>query len=763
MKTVRTLLNLVLFLLAFYVPVLRAQDEAAPVWQINKFDITVNASQSERALSVRAQLTAQNIGRGAGSTITLRISPKAEIKAASVGGAVATFRMGEVRNDLQLVRISLPGSTAPGGVVNVTLDYRLLVNENSGLAALSPLGSQFLPLSYWYPAHNIATSQRGADTAPMRITINGASGNTIIASGKGSGSTFDQSLNAQPAFLSGDWDVTEGAGDANNISANMPKGASAEERKQADELIALASSARTFYSTLFGTTPDSPIRLIAVRRGAGFNDAGTVLLDPSVFRRQKLDALAALSIAESVARMWIGALVPVRGGGGGVVREGLTRFLATQFMEKQFGREAAEAERSRERVAYAPIAKRDGPLSRAVPIDAGYYNSTANKGAMIWRYVEKALGRDGFQAVLKATLAAALKSPDGLTLDALRAAVVQRGDNSLKLTLDQMLDVPTDMDLMVGVPQPRGSQWVAALRNTGTIEAGVAIQGVTASGERVTTQATVPARGFSEAVFNARVTRVEVDPEKLFPQLDYSNDGAPRADLNIDPLIDATTRFVKQDFAGAETAAREALISSPYAQEGRIILARALLAQNKLDEAEKEFRASLAVKLPMPTTLAWGNIGLGEISLRRDRPADAAKFFNDAVRADAEYASSLNGRLGRIKAEAAAKSAPAPDDSSRAFIAQLDQTIKTGRKVDLDALIVPGELTTFAKGIVASQPEIWTSRVVRTEQLDANRLAADVSLTTRQLGRDQAGTAVFILHRVGGGWKLEGIELFEVR
>jgi hypothetical protein len=77
--------------------------------------------------------------------------------------------------------------------------------------------------------------------------------------------------------------------------------------------------------------------------------------------------------------------------------------------------------------------------------------------------------------------------------------------------------------------------------------------------------------------------------------------------------------------------------------------------------------------------------------------------------------------------------------------------------------MVPGELTRFVQQIVGTQPEAWTTRVLRTEQLDANRVAVDVAMSTRQLGVDHAGTAVFILARVGGGFKLNAIELFEVR
>lgn len=764
MKILRTFLVLSFICLAFLKAV--AQDEPSAAWQVTKFDITATVPPAgERALTARALLTIRNIGRGAGSSLTLRISPKAEIKAAAANEATATFRAGDVRNDLQLVRVTLPAAVAPGASVNVALDYRLPVAENTGLAALSPAGSQFLPLSSWYPVHSSLASPRGVDVAPLRLTVNNAGGEMVVASGRGSGSSFDQMLKVQPFFLTGNWDVSDGSGEANGVSAFMPKGAGEEVRQRATELIALAASARSFYAGLLGTAPDMPVKLVAVRRGAGFNEGGTVLLDAAAFRRPKMDAASALLIAESVARMWVGGQAPVRGEGGGVLREGLPRYLAALFLEKQFGREVADAERARERVSYSSIAKRDAPLSRTVPLDPTYYNSAANKGAMVWRLIERSMGRDVLMTVLRAAVQRGAAEPEGLSLASLRGILAERGGENLKGLLDYELDQPTDRDLMVGLPQQRGNQWVVALRNTGSVDANVEVVGTTATGERLRVAAVIPARSFGEAVFNttARLTRVEVDPDKVYPQQDYSNDAMPRALQGEDPLAEANARFVKQDYAGTEAAAREMLTGSPRMQEARILLARSLLAQNKMDEAEKEFRAALDERLPTPFALAWGNIGLGEISLRKGQAADAARRFNDAVRAEGDYASTLAARTGRIKAEAAANAATAPDESARTFITQLDQAIKGGRKAELEALTMTGELASFIGGIVGSQPEVWTTRVVRTEQLDANRLAADVQITARQLGRDSAGTAVLILSRSGGGWKLSGIEFFEVR
>src|ERR1051325_5532515 len=744
-----------------------AQDEARAESAGTRFDITVSAPPTDSAISARALIRARNVGRGAGQTISLRLSIKAEIKAASVNDATATFRSAnESRGNLQRVTINLPTSVAPGAVANIALDYRFPVEANGGLASISPNGTQFLPVSLWYPAANALFALPGADTAPYRLPVNGAPGELIVSSGKAtSATTFEQTLNAQPFFLAGAWDLSEGTGAAAGVSAWMPKGAGADERKQADALMALAAAARSYYAGLFGTTPDSPIRPGAVDRRAGFSEAGTVLRASAAFRRGKVDSTSALQIAEAVARLWIGGATAVRGEGSGVLREGLSRYLAALFFEKQYGAETADAERMRERIAYTAIAKRESPLALATPLDDTYYTSVTNKGAMIWRLVDRAMGRDAFITQLRAALQAGASDEGGLTLASMRAALAQQGGAGVKAILDQGLDQPTDIDLLVGLPQQRGGQWVSAIRNTGSIDVTVKVLATTDRGERLLTDATIPARDFGEAVFKtaSRIVRVEIDPDKLYPQLDYANDIVPRKELSENALAEASLAFVRQEYARSESIARELLSAAPRMQEARILLARSLLAQNKIDDAEQEFRAVLDESLPTPFALAWANIGLGEIATRRGQPQDAARRYNDAVRAGGEYASTLAARLARIKAEAAAKSAPPMDDSVQKFIAQLDQVIRSGRKADIEAQIVPGELVSFVKGIVSSQPEIWQTTVVRTEQLDANRVAVDVTLNVKELGQEQSGTAVFVLTRAGGSWKLADIQFFEVR
>jgi Tfp pilus assembly protein PilF len=612
---------------------------------------------------------------------------------------------------------------------------------------------------------NTPYSVRGGDTAPFHLTVNipNAISSGVEKGGTAGAISFEQTLNGQPFFVQGDWDKLEGAADGKGVVVMIEKGATADDRKRAEALIAFAAAARAFYATALGPAPDVPVRIVAVRRGAGFSDAGTVLIDADSLRLPKIDAATALSIAEAVAHLWIGGQTPVRGEGNGVLRDAFVRFLATQFLEKQFGVDAVKSELYRQRLAYASVAQRDGPLARASQLDSTYFGSVPNRGAMFWRLVDRRLGHDALMTVLRTALQTGKSDPNGLNLAGLREALVARGGESLKALLDQQLDQVIDTDLLIGLPQQRGADWVSALRNLGSIDVTVPVAATTERGEQVIAEATVPAKNFGEAVFKtpAKIVRVEVDPDKLYPQLDYGNDVVPRGKDLSQALNEASLQLGAQDFVKAEATARAMLATTPRFQEAQIILARALLGQNRNEDAEKLFLAALNEPLPFTATLAWANIGLGEIALKRNQAAEAVKRFNDAVIASRDYPSSLAARAARIRAEAAANNAPPVDETARAFVTQLSQAVVSNKRAELESRIVPGELVRFINASIGT--EVWETKVVRTEQVNANLIAADVQIRASKLGTVGTGTAVLMLARTPSGWKLSGIELFEVR
>lgn len=735
----------------------QTETRAFTTWQVQKYDIsaTIPSTDTDRYLGAKAILTLKNASANPASTLTLRISDKAEVSGVRINGATADFTKGEEKinanRSLQRIVMRMP-PVAPGAAIPVEVTYRLKVDENSGLNALSPIASQFLPLSFWYPTPNSWFYARGADFAPYKIQVTTANGHAAFTSGTGSAGNFENRLNGQPFFVAGNWDTVESPSkDGPSFSAYLPKGAGDAEKQRAQELLTLAQEARKFISTILGPENVPAYRLISVRRGSGFSDGGTILIDDNVFRRQKVDSQTAMTIADAVAKTWFGNTSSINGDAYGVIREGLSRYIATQFLESKYGKEIADLERLRQRTAYAAISKRDSPLNIVSPLDDYYFTEVANKGAMIWRILAKRVGDQDFYNIIKGNMA------DGnLNMTELRAAF-----SANKQYLDYALDQITDMNLMVGLPIVEAGGVKVNLRNSGAVEASVNVIAITSTGERLTTQTVIPATSFGAVNFKtaAKVVRVEVDTDHLYPQTEYLDDVKPQEFDESDVLLVVKKDFDKQKFAEAETSARQVLRNIPRFDDVRILLARALLAQNKNAEAEKEFRAALDEKLPTARTLAWANVGLGETAARAGQTAQSVKYADEAIRADAEYGATLAARALRVKANAAS----GIDDSVKAYFAQFDKAAASNRKAELDAMAIPGEAVNIIKGI-SGQTEQWQTQVLTVDRLDANTLIVETRLNIRMLTKEpESGTAVYRLARVGSGWKLLSVDMFEVR
>ena len=719
-------------------------------WQVVKYDITATLPQvdTDRNLSAKAKLDLKNISALPASTLTLRISPSAEVASASVNGTSADFTKGEEKlgtGTLQKIVVRIP-SVQPGGTMTATVDYKIAVKDNSGLNAISQAGSQFLPLSFWYPTPNSWYFARGADYAPFRMQIN-APGQTTISSGAEAGGAFDQKLGGQPFFVTGSWESVSSAG----VSVVLPKGSGPNGQKLGSELATFASEAKTYTTNLLGKAPDVPLRIVAVRRAGGFTGGGTILIDESAFRRGRLDSQTAMTVADSVVKMWLGGSAAITGDGSGVIREGLAKYIATNFLESKFGKEIADLERQRQRIAYVSVSRRDSPLTVVSALDDYYYPEVANKGAMAWRILARKVGTEEFYKAIRAA------TEDGtVSLAEIRAQFPAEKD-----LLDHLFDQVTETNLQAGLPLVTGGESRIALRNIGPIDVTVNVAASMANGEKMSAPTTIRAKSFGEVAFKTanKIIRVEIDPEKYYPQTDYSDDVAPRESIESDLLLAVKRAFDKQEFASAEQLARTVLKDQPRFDDVRVLLGRSLLAQGKNADAEREFKAVLDEKLLSPRSFAWSNVGLADIAAKNGQSAQAAKFAGDAIAADAEYGASLAARAIRNRLNVPSDA----DESIKTFFAAFDKAAVSNRKAELDAMAVPGEVSKFVSGLSGQTVE-WKTSVVHIDQIDANNAWVEASLAVRLLNRDaENGTAVYRLTRIGGGWKLSSVDIFEVR
>ncbi len=724
----------------------------AATWQVQKYDLDVTLPQDEktRSVSVKAILNLKNVSGKPASTLTLRISTAAEVSNVKINDSLADFTKREEKinavTNLQTIALRL-APISPDGLLTAMIEYKINLKENTALGAISPNAAQFLPLSYWYPTPNSWYFTQGADTAPVRIKVSVSNGQTVVSSGNDAAGAFESKLNGQPFFVAGNWELSDQSG----VSVFMPKGSGADGQKRAAELASLMSDAKSFVAVILGKAPDVPLRIVAGRRGAGFSSGGTVIVDEAVFRRSKIDSLTAMNIAEAAAKLWLGSAVSVTGDGYGVITEGLSRYIATQFVENKFGKDVADVERLRQRNSYAAVSKRDAPLTRVSPLDDYYYPAAANKGAMVWRILAKRIGPTEFSNIVRANM------QDGnLNLAELRAAF-----SSQKDLLDYLFDQVTDMDLQVGLPQISGAEAKSALRNTGAIDVTVEVTATTDSGQKITAPTTIRATSYGEIVFkaNGKVVRVEIDSDKLYPQTDYADDVKPSESTDSDPLLAAKRLFDKQDFANAESTARKLLRDIPRFDELRILLGRSLLAQNKNTEAEKEFRAVLDEKLPTSRSLAWANVGLGEIASRSNQKDAALKYSEVAIIADADYGASLAARNLRNKLGYAST----VDPTIKAFFADFDKAAASNRKAGVDALVMPGEVTKFVGGVSGST-EQWQTQIRQMDRIDSNTVLVEADMTVKLLNKNvETAMAVYRLTKTANGWKLIAVYMFEVR
>src|SRR6266403_977694 len=101
-----------------------SQDEPRAAWQATRFDISADTTGTDRNLVVHATITLKNIGAGAGTTISLHLSPKAQVTAAHAGDTVLNAKASpEPRGNTQRISLKLPTSVAPAGTVSLTVDY----------------------------------------------------------------------------------------------------------------------------------------------------------------------------------------------------------------------------------------------------------------------------------------------------------------------------------------------------------------------------------------------------------------------------------------------------------------------------------------------------------------------------------------------------------------------------------------------------------------------------------------------------------------
>jgi TolA-binding protein len=424
------------------------------------------------------------------------------------------------------------------------------------------------------------------------------------------------------------------------------------------------------------------------------------------------------------------------------------------------------------RWSYTPIAQsgRDAELGLQTLLLPNYSAAVFSKGPLVYRLLAETAGREKLLTAVKSLFSG--PQTKVVTTDNLRAALTAGSPPEVEKIFQQWVDSIVEPDLIIGSPlaSEKAGVQVVNLRNLGTGDVTVKVLAITASNKQVTTTVTVPSENLASAEIptTEKITSVEVDPDKLIIQTNYDNDlresNSKVTRTSAQTLLNSSIgAFNKSQFAEAETNLREALRREPRSAVLHAWLARTLAAQKKMDEAAAESNSVL--KTEPPTALAWARITLGQVALSRNQAADAARQLRLAVVEADDATAEVAAHEALIQAEKGAGIAPQVDESVRSFITQLDAAIKQPASDKMFTLVIKSNLKRFVQGITVSRPAAWSTEILHVDQVDANRVALDVGLKVKTEGRDQSGTAVFILNRVGSAWLLEDVphQLFNVK
>jgi tetratricopeptide (TPR) repeat protein len=811
----------------------------AQEFEIKKYEINARIVPEEQKVDAQAKLRLVNLSDpdlperillspDNKPRLSFYINQKAKVGAMKVnGGAVQPKTAEDSRNNLTRVYVEMTSVMSGLREFDVDLDYSIPATDRGASQHVSGEETYLLPPSFWVPVTHTPYADHGADTAPFSLKVEAPAGLKVISSGVRKGeNSFEQSLAALPFFIVGDYDVVSQGGADCPVEVYYPRGSGEIGKQQAERIAAEAERAVKFYAKYFNVLPVEPFRVISTQarqldtatsdsvsasRETSASMVGAVTIDENIFRRDAVDLGTIELLSGAAARAWVEGQVLLRGRGAGMLRDALPVYLVAQYLGDRFGLPQRDAAFERFRRAYAAVARNDAPLLMQSQLDRNYATSVYNKGALVWRMIEKTFGVLAFEKALRSSLSRS--RVDALSLAGwLAPQQTQQGqgqgqqrrgapqphplcqfsrcanfkENLVSAGADRKLvnelfnnwiETATLPDFAIGQPQNTANGLESTVANFGsfddanrsgaTVSSGdftVDVVATNDKGEKISKTVTVKAGEYGSISFpaGADIKTVEVDPDKIYLQSDYSNDVFPRRPSQSEAFGQANLAFSKNDFATAEAKAREGLVATSNAPTLQALLGRALLAQKKNDEAAKVFDDALKAE-PLPIQ-AYGlaHFGLAELAMQQNKFDAAAKHFRFAAAADLDAATTIAARDGALKAERGANAVKIPDDI-RAFLQKFDAAVLQGSATAVNTFVELSNLRKFAQSLVVRKPSTWVTEALRAEEWDASRTAVDVTLKIKIEGKDYSGRAVYIVSRTGGKLLLSEVPTFDVK
>jgi tetratricopeptide (TPR) repeat protein len=740
--------------------------------RMENYDVTASVSLPDHKVDVQTTLTVSNPSDRAVSQMEFKLGEKAQIASVTFNGSPVQFNTKTNERTRTLnVNFDTAQPIVPGQSAKVGFHYGVPVEEASAQAALNIDESVLLPESFWLPLiHTPYLVESNVDLTPFTLRVTAPAGMKAVSSGElvsetqqgdAITSVYHQTLFAQPWFIARDFQVA--AGGDSRVEIYLPRDYALSHPQTNDRLRGEVKQVLDFYANFFGQPAPASIRLVASSAVPFYGAPGILILDERILARDVLDEDTAFFLASTLARNWLSGRFQIQGAGNAVLYDGLPGYLALLYLQQQYGQPVVDRVVQRFRNEYLRIVSGasafDAPLARQSLLNREYYTSIYNKVPMVMRLIEKTMGRDKLLSVIKTLFS----GPAGksVTLEDFRNALLAAGDaEKLKTIFDQWFDRVILPNFAVGKPVQEKGKWSVTIANFGDGGGEIEVEIVTPTGERQRQQVKIGPEGYAQAGFDTPSEPVlaRVDPDQIYLQAKYDDDVYPRKPPVAELIGQGTVALIQGKAEEAEAKLRQAVNGAPENFVAHAVLARALAALNRTDEAEREARQALKEPLPSLTAYANAQWALGEIALRRNQAAQAVGHFRQAALALAEDVSLLTAREALIRAETAADQLPKADGSVQQFISEFDAAVSTGRPAAVRELVELQNLKAFTVGV--SFVKAWKTEILRAQRLDAHRLILDVRTQATANDRQRTARAVYILRQQGPSWKVYDIPVF---
>ncbi|MFQ3591356.1 MAG: hypothetical protein SNJ67_13805, partial [Chloracidobacterium sp.] len=423
-----------------------AQAQEFADFGIIRSTVNVTLRPADYSADVTATLELTNIAKQAEArTLTLRLTKAAQVTSFTVNDRpMPTDEKKQPGGDTAIATYvaELSPPLGPGKNVTAKLVYTLTYRESTNYAALTPGDSLLLPEAGWTPFIHLPQSSHGPDTAPYVLTVTKPTDGEVWSSGTrqeaGGSISFTSSLAGEPWLLVQPLAppvtrrFTPASGEPTVVNVHGTRGLPEESSRQAQRLAEEVARILGFYQSLWGAVPvrefqvlTTPRRVVADRRspelrGRDFDTdrairysaPGVVVLEAATLRRPTLDAETVEWLTANVAQTWLGGQTRLRGRGWGVLADALPAYLTAQYLQQQYG---AAAERdfwlrrsfAHGRLAGIRVSQQgfergiDPILTLQHPALPDYYASLPTKGALVFRLLERLVGRDTLLAAVK--------------------------------------------------------------------------------------------------------------------------------------------------------------------------------------------------------------------------------------------------------------------------------------------------------------------------------------------------------------------------